>query len=107
MREDFWTFQPTHKLFLAGNHKPTVRGDDEGIWRRMRLIPWLVTIPEAERDPQLPQRLRAELAGVLRWAVEGCLAWQKRGLNEPRAVREATANYREENDVLGSSSGCR
>ncbi len=101
MREDFWTFQPTHKLFLAGNHKPTVRGDDEGIWRRMRLIPWLVTIPEAERDPQLPQRLRAELAGVLRWAVEGCLAWQKRGLNEPRAVREATANYREENDVLG------
>lgn len=101
MREDFWTFQPTHKLFLAGNHKPTVRGDDEGIWRRMRLVPWTVTIPHEERDPLLPQRLRGELPGILRWAVEGCLAWQKRGLSEPKAVRDATASYRQENDVLG------
>lgn len=101
MREDEWQFTPTHKLFVAGQHKPTVRGDDEGIWRRMRLVPWLVTIPKEERDPLLPQRLRAELAGVLRWAVDGCLAWQKRGLNEPQAVRQATAEYREENDILG------
>lgn len=101
MREDFWTYQPTHKLFLAGNHKPTVRGDDEGIWRRMRLVPWLVTIPEAERDPELPAKLRAELPGILAWAVRGCLAWQAKGLDAPAAVKAATAAYREENDVLG------
>lgn len=101
MNEDFWSFQPTHKLFLAGNHKPTVRGDDEGIWRRMRLVPWLVTIPEAERDPLLPAKLRAELTGILRWAVEGCMAWQAKGLGAPAAVLEATAAYREENDGLG------
>ncbi len=101
MREDFWSYLPTHKLFLAGNHKPTVRGDDEGIWRRMRLIPWAVTIPENERDPRLGDKLRAELPGVLAWAVRGCLAWQAKGLAAPDAVKSATAKYREENDGLG------
>ncbi len=101
MREDFWSFVPTHKLFMAGNHKPTVRGDDEGIWRRLRLIPWLVTIPANERDKTLPEKLRAELPGILRWAVEGCLEWQAKGLDEPEAVRRATREYREENDGLG------
>ncbi len=101
MREDEWTFQPTHKLFLAGNHKPTVRGDDEGIWRRMRLVPWTVTIPEADRDRGLPEKLRAELPGILAWAVRGCLAWQARGLEAPSVVTEATNAYRAENDGLG------
>jgi putative DNA primase/helicase len=101
MQEDEWSFDPTHKLFLAGNHKPSVRGDDEGIWRRMRLVPWDVVIPEGERDPELPTKLRAELAGVLRWSVEGCLAWQRHGLDAPTAVRAATREYREENDLLG------
>lgn len=101
MREDFWTFQPTHKIFVAGNHKPSVRGDDEGIWRRMRLIPWVVTIPAGERDVLLSQKLRAELPGILRWAVDGCLEWQRIGLGEPPSVKGATAEYRAENDVLG------
>jgi putative DNA primase/helicase len=101
MREDFWSYTPTHKLFIAGNHKPTVRGDDEGIWRRMRLVPWLVTIPEAERDTSLPEKLRAELPGILTWAVRGCLDRQARGLNAPAAVVSATRSYREENDLLG------
>lgn len=101
MREDFWTYVPTHKLFMAGNHKPTVRGDDEGIWRRMRLVPWTVTIPQAERDTTLPEKLRAELPGILRWAVEGCMAWQRHGLAAPDAVRRATDDYRGENDTLG------
>jgi P4 family phage/plasmid primase-like protien len=101
MREDFWTFEPTHKLFLAGNHKPTVRGDDEGIWRRMRLVPWTVTIPPCERDTRLPEKLRAELPGILRWAIDGCMAWQREGLGAPPAVRQATDDYREENDSLG------
>jgi putative DNA primase/helicase len=101
MREDFWGFMPTHKLFIAGNHKPSVRGDDNGIWRRMRLIPWAVSIPEAEQDKTLPEKLRAEAAGILAWAVQGCLAWQRAGLGAPPAVQEATAQYRGENDLLG------
>jgi putative DNA primase/helicase len=100
MREDHWTFTPTHKLFLAGNHKPRVRGADDGIWRRIRLVPWTVTIPEAERDTSLPEKLRAELPGILAWAVRGCLEWQRLGLGEPIAVRDATASYREESDPL-------
>lgn len=101
MREDEWTFTPTHKLFIAGNHKPIVRGDDEGIWRRLRLIPWDVTIPEPERDKALPERLRREFAGILAWAVAGCLEWLRDGLGDPPAVVDATAAFRVESDVLG------
>ena len=101
MREDFWSFVPTHKLFIAGNYKPTVRGDDEGIWRRMRLIPFTVTIPPAERDKSLPEKLRTELPGILAWAVRGCLEWQRDGLGEPAAVVEATKVYRDESDAIG------
>jgi putative DNA primase/helicase len=101
MREDPWTYSPTHKLFIAGNHKPQVRGDDGGIWRRIKLVPWTVTIPEAERDTHLPEKLRAELPGIMAWAVRGCLAWQERGLDTPKAVRDATAAYRDESDTLG------
>lgn len=100
MRENHWTFTPSHKLFLAGNHKPRVRGADEGIWRRIRLVPWTVTIPAAERDPELPEKLRAELPGILAWAVRGCAEWQRAGLGEPIAVTEATSSYREESDPL-------
>jgi putative DNA primase/helicase len=101
MREDFWRLSPTHKLWLAGNHKPRVRGTDEGIWRRIKLIPWLVQIPPEERDRDLPARLVDELPGVLAWAVRGCLEWQRDGLGEPAAVRAATEAYREESDPLG------
>jgi len=101
MREDFWEYVPTHKLMMYGNHKPLIRGDDEGIWRRMRLIPWLITIPENERDTQLLEKLRAEWPGILAWAVRGCIAWQTQGLREPAAVRGATKAYREESDALG------
>jgi putative DNA primase/helicase len=101
MREDEWSFLPTHKLFIAGNHKPMVRGDDEGIWRRMRLIPWTVCIPENERDKTLADKLRAELPGILGWAVRGAVAWQQMGLGEPPAVKSATADYRFESDAVG------
>lgn len=100
MRQDFFEFDPTHKLFIAANHKPEVRGTDLGIWRRIRLIPFTVTIPPQERDPDLPEKLRAEWPGILRWAVEGCLAWQREGLTEPAAVTAATEAYRTEIDVL-------
>jgi putative DNA primase/helicase len=101
MREDFWDLVPTHKLFIAGNHKPTVKGDDLGIWRRIRLVPWTVTVDEADVDKDLPEKLKAELSGILRWAVNGCLEWQRLGLVEPTAVTEATREYRIESDVLG------
>lgn len=101
MREDFWTFQPTHKLFLATNHKPVVRGTDEAIWARMRLVPFTVTIPPKDRDTTLPEKLQAELPGILAWAVRGCRDWQNEGLGEPEEVTKATEMYRKDMDVLG------
>jgi putative DNA primase/helicase len=101
MRENSWDLVPTHTLFMSGNHKPTVRGDDLGIWRRIRLVPWTVTVAEDDVDRDLPAKLAAERSGILRWAVNGCLEWQRIGLVEPEAVLAATREYREESDVLG------
>jgi putative DNA primase/helicase len=102
MGQDFYTFQATHKLVIAANSRPTVRGTDEGIWRRMRLVPFNLTIPPAERDRGLVARLvEQESSGILTWAVAGCLAWQREGLGAAAAVDAATAEYREEQDVLG------
>jgi putative DNA primase/helicase len=98
---EFFEFRPTFKLWLAANHKPTVRGNDHGIWRRIRLVPFTVTIPEPERDPALLIKLAAELPGILAWAVRGCLDWRERGLGAPDAVKAATASYREEMDAFG------
>jgi putative DNA primase/helicase len=105
MNEDFWDLKPSHKLWLAGNYRPTIVGSDLGIWRRIRLIPWLVTIGEGDKDRDLPAKLRLELPGLLRWAVNGCLEWQRIGLAEPISVLEATEAYRLESDVLGSFIG--
>jgi putative DNA primase/helicase len=101
MRTDFFQWSPTHKLILAANHKPEIRGTDYAIWRRIRLIPFDITIPESERDGDLPAKLRAELSGILNWAVAGCLEWQQQGLREPETIRQATEEYRQEQDVLG------
>jgi putative DNA primase/helicase len=102
MRAEFFDFRPVCKLWMATNHKPVVRGTDLAIWRRLRLVPFTVTIPESERDHHLLEKLRGELPGILAWAVEGCLAWQREGLNPPEAVLLATKTYREEEDVLGA-----
>jgi putative DNA primase/helicase len=102
MRQDFWEFAPTHKVFMAVNHKPTVRGTDNAIWRRIRLIPFTETIPPVEQDKKLPEKLQAERAGILAWAVEGCLEWRREGLQAPDEVRKATGEYRAEMDVLGA-----
>ena len=101
MREDFWQFQPTHTPIMVSNYKPTVRGNDHGIWRRLRLIPFTVTIPAEEQDKQLTEKLRAELPQILRWMVEGCLAYQREGLTAPPIVMAATDEYRADNDTLG------
>jgi putative DNA primase/helicase len=97
---EFFEFTPQFKLWLAANHKPVIHGTDQAMWRRIRLIPFNVTVPEDRRDPELPQKLRAELPGILRWAIDGCVAWQKERLGVPPAVREATSSYRTEMDDL-------
>jgi P4 family phage/plasmid primase-like protien len=102
MRQDFFEFEATHKIWLATNNKPIVKGTDYAIWRRIKLIPFTVTIPKEEQDKALPAKLRQELPGILSWAVKGCLEWQKRGLDEPAEVTAATSAYRDEQDVLGS-----
>jgi putative DNA primase/helicase len=100
MREDFWQFQPTHKLVLATNHRPTVRGTDNGIWRRLKLVPFNVTIPDDAQDRQLPEKLQAELPGILNWAMSGCIEWQANGLGKADAITAATESYKAESDVL-------
>jgi len=99
--EEAFEFTPTHKIWMYGNHKPTITGDDFGIWRRMRLIPFDVIIPEVKRDPRLPEKLRDELPGILAWAVRGAIEWYKNGLMTPSAVMRATDKYRDEQDALG------
>jgi putative DNA primase/helicase len=101
MRAEFFEFKPEFKLWLATNHKPVVKGTDDGVWSRIRLIPFEVTIPEGERDHKLLEKLQAELPGILHWAVQGCLEWQKNGLQPPKEVLAATSSYRREMDLVG------
>lgn len=104
MNEDFWTLKPTHKLLISGNHKPTVRGNDKGIWRRLRLIPWKFTPKDPDRE--LPMKLSRELPGILRWAVNGAEEWSRIGLSEPDIVLTATKEYREESNVVAAFLEC-
>ena len=105
LRAEFFEFKPEFKIFLATNHKPIIRGTDNAIWRRVRLIPLTVQIPEDEQDKDLHQKLKGELPGILNWALEGCLDWQDEGLTPPKAVQEATLGYREEMNILGEFIG--
>ena len=96
-----FTFDPTHKLWLAFNHKPRIADESEGMWRRVRLIPFTRQFSGEERDDTLLDTLKAEAPGILAWAVRGCRLWQREGLGEPRTVAIASAAYREESDDLG------
>jgi len=87
---------------LAANHKPIIRGTDWGIWRRVKTVPFTVKIPDAKQDKKLVDKLKAELPGILNWALLGCREWQTEGLGEPEAVRKATTEYRTEMDILGA-----
>ncbi len=102
LHREFFEFRPQFKLLIFGNHKPDIRGTDEGIWRRVRKIPFDVIIPETERDSRLIEKLHDELPGILAWAVRGCLEWQRVGLGTPDEVKRATDDYRAEMDTLGS-----
>lgn len=101
MRAEWFEFSPQFTPWLATNHRPEIRGTDHAIWRRIRLVPFTQTIPDHEQDPDLPEKLRAELPGILAWAVQGCLEWKRHGLAAPAAVLAATDEYRADQDVLG------
>lgn len=100
MRQDPFEYTPNFKLVVSGNHKPGINSVDEAMRRRLHLVPFNVTIPEGERDPELRKKLRAELPGILAWAIEGALWWAGEGLRPPAAVRSATEAYLESEDAL-------
>jgi len=116
MREDAWEFDPQHTFWLAANNKPRVQSRTAAVWERIKLVPFEVSFGDGPdfdfpREPGIEQILRGEdgddspdrgeLPGVLAWAVEGCLAWQREGLDVPGEVRSATELYRDEEDDLG------
>ncbi|MHB2025092.1 MAG: phage/plasmid primase, P4 family [Elusimicrobiota bacterium] len=100
MRQDFFEYTPQFKLLIAGNHKPSIRDVDEAMRRRLHLVPFTVTIAPERRDKMLAERLLAERNGILRWALDGCLEWQRIGLQPPPAVVDATEQYFEAEDIL-------
>jgi len=100
MRQDFFTFYPAFKLWIAGNHKPGLRGIDEAIRRRLNLVPFTVTIPKDERDKDLSDKLRVEWPGILQWMIEGCTEWLEIGLKPAAAVVIATEEYLSEEDAI-------
>jgi len=101
MRQDFFEYIPQFKLIIAGNHKPRLRSVDEAMRRRLHLVPFTVTITEKERDRDLPEKLKTEWPAILRWGIEGCLEWQREGLNPPKRVRATTEEYFAAEDLLG------
>lgn len=110
-RKEFFTFTPEFKIFLATNHKPQIVGTDDGIWRRIRMIPFNVRFWDGDKGETGPAHLRAdkslgekilanELSGVLNWALAGCMEYLECGLPSPEAVKGATNAYREEMDPV-------
>jgi putative DNA primase/helicase len=100
LNAEFFTFRPVAKFWLAFNHKPQVRDDSFGFWRRIHFLPFTQTFDGNSKDPQLEQKLRAEASGILNWAIRGCLDWQRIGLRMPDSIKQATQRYQEESDIL-------
>ena len=100
MGKDFFTFMPKFKLLIAGNHKPALRNIDEAIRRRFHLIPFTVTVPKEDRDPELFEKLKAEAEGIMQWIVNGAVEYFRMGLAPPACVVEATRQYFEDEDVM-------
>ncbi len=99
MRQDNFEYRPQFKLTIIGNHAPVLRNVDDAARRRFNIVPFNFK-PEAP-DLQLEGKLRREWPGILRWAISGCLDWQKHGLVRPTAVSEATKEYFDEQDIFG------
>jgi putative DNA primase/helicase len=97
---EFFEFLPQFKVWLCVNHKPRIRGSDHAIWRRIHLIPYSVRIPAEEQIPDFHRQLEPELSGILNWCLDGLRLWREGGLEPPKAVLEATAEYKAESDIL-------
>ena len=95
-------FKPEFKLWMATNHKPIIRGTDTGIWRRIHMIPFDVQIPEDKVDKNLTHKLKAEMTAIFKWCIDGCLMWQREGLQMPVAVLKSVREYRREMDVISA-----
>jgi putative DNA primase/helicase len=100
LHKEWFEFHPEFKLFLGTNHIPNIKGTDEAIWDRLRLVPFNVRIPDGDIDPYLAAKLRAEAPGILAWMVQGCLGWQREGLTYPPEVRAAVQSYRADMDLF-------
>jgi putative DNA primase/helicase len=95
-------FYPNFKIWLATNHKPIIRGNDNGIWRRIISIPFLYKVPEHKRDKMLVYKLQDEIPQILGWAVKGCLMWQKEGLKLPSVIEQSNKDYQNEMDIIAT-----
>jgi putative DNA primase/helicase len=100
LNREFFEFRPMFLLWMSSNYRPAFKGQDEGLWRRVRLLEWRRQFKASERDPGLPAKLASEGAGILAWAVAGAALWSREGLNEPASVRDVTDSYRVQSDVL-------
>jgi putative DNA primase/helicase len=101
LNKGFFSFLPSFKVTISGNHKPKITGHDDGIWRRVMLVPWDVQIAKEAVDKALPEKLKKESSGIFNRLMEGLLDWREHGLVEPDSVIAATAKYREQSDQLG------
>lgn len=107
MHGNWFSFRPSHSLFLLGNHHPAAGSGGPAFWRRLRLLPFIRSVPEDRQDPHLPERLQQEAPAVLAWIVQGAVAYLRDGTGEPDTVRAATAAYaREQDSVAGFVAGC-
>jgi putative DNA primase/helicase len=100
MRQDFFEYSPQFTLWVYGNHKPGLKSVNKAIRRRLKLIPFTVTIRDEQRDPDLPEKLKAEWGGILAWMIKGCLIWQEKGLIVPKTVTDATEGYLGDEDAI-------
>ena len=105
LHQEFFEFWPEFKIWLSTNYRPVIRGTDNAIWDRIRLIPFNFRIPDERKIKNYENVLLTEGSGILRWMVEGCLAWQKNKLGMPKAVKDACEKYKKDSDVLGDFIG--
>ncbi len=98
MRKDEFSWIPTHKLWMATNHLPVIKGTDKGMWRRVLVVPFDVNIPDAQRDNQLEEKLFAEARGILAWCIDGAVEYLRYGLQPPVEVQMASEHYKHEQD---------
>jgi len=101
LHREFFEFKPTHAIWMRGNHKPLIRDESEGAWRRIRLVPFELDLSPEQVDPHLEDTLWEEREGILTWAVQGCLLWQKEGLTSSPRIKAASAMYRKDCDLFG------